>query len=158
MSETLSNLQFFFDDLRQRGVIADSAKLDNFYQLKQNEKVVYLGIDCTGDKLHIGHLFQIIQTIRFAEKKFTVIIILGGGTSKIGDPSDKNEERPLLKTFEIDNYLDKIKSQLEQILVRKKEIIEPDISPLEQFYPNNSKLLKNIYQILGISNKDRKKQ
>src|SRR3954454_3048937 len=112
-----TNLKIFFQDLQKRGIIANQANLENFYQLEPEKKVVYLGIDCTGERLHIGHLFQLIQTIRFAKEDFTVLLVLGGATSKIGDPSDKDKERPLLATEQIENYSEKIKSQLERILI-----------------------------------------
>src|SRR5438128_1581983 len=92
-----TNLEIFFQDLQKRGIIADVANLENFYQLKPEEKVVYLGIDCTGESLHIGHLFSLIQTIRFAKEGFKILLVLGGATSKIGDPSDKLKERPQLE-------------------------------------------------------------
>src|SRR3954451_14874217 len=101
----------FFQDLQKRGLIANFANLNNFYRLKSEEKVVYLGIDCTGERLHIGHLFLYFQTIRFAKEGFKVLLVLGGATSKIGDPSDKDKERPLLAEKDIENYQEKIKLQ-----------------------------------------------
>ena len=152
------NLQDFFQDLQQRGLIANSANPENFYQLKSEEKVIYLGIDCTGERLHIGHLFLYFQTIRFAKAGFKVLLVLGGGTSKIGDPSDKDKERPLLAEKDIKNYQDKIKSQLEKILIKSKKIEKVDFSPLEQFYQENPELLNNIYQILKINPEAEKAQ
>ena len=53
-----ANLKNFFQELQKRGIIANSANLEeNFYQLKPEEKVIYLGVDCTAESLHIGHLF-----------------------------------------------------------------------------------------------------
>src|SRR4051812_40203921 len=129
------DLKFFFQDLQNRGVIANYANLENFFSLKPNEKVIYLGIDCTGENLHLGHLFLLIQTIRFAQEGFQILLVLGGATSKIGDPSDKNEERPLLAAEQIEDYQAKIKFQLEKILIKPKKIAKMDFSPLEQFYP-----------------------
>src|SRR3954447_26558295 len=151
-----ANLQSFFADLQKRGIIANVANLEeNFYQLKPEERVVYLGVDCTAESLHIGHLFLYFQTVRFAQEGFTVLLVLGGGTSKIGDPSDKDKERPLLEEKQIENYQEKIKSQLERILIRPKKIGEAVFSPLEQFYPDNSQLLNDIYQILKISRNEK---
>ncbi|CAG8444248.1 16922_t:CDS:2 [Cetraspora pellucida] len=146
-----NNLQLFFQDLQQRGIVANVANLDNFYQLElePKKKVVYLGIDCTGERLHIGHLFLLIQTIRFAKEGFQILLVLGGATSKIGDPSDKNEERPLLAIEKIENYQAKIKAQIERILIKSKKREKNDLAPLEQFYAENPKLLNDIYQILG---------
>src|SRR3954468_10238935 len=126
-----ANLKAFFQDLHKRGVIANHANLENnFYQLKANERVIYLGIDCTAESLHIGHLFLYLQTVRFAKEGFTVLLVLGGATSKIGDPSDKDKERPLLEEKLIEDYQEKIKSQLERILIEPKRIGKIDFSPL----------------------------
>ncbi|CFW93447.1 Tyrosine--tRNA ligase [endosymbiont DhMRE of Dentiscutata heterogama] len=154
-----NNLQLFFQDLQQRGIVANVANLDNFYQLEfePKKKVVYLGIDCTGERLHIGHLFLLIQTIRFAKEGFQILLVLGGATSKIGDPSDKNEERPLLAVEKVENYQAKIKAQIERILIKPKKREKNDLAPLEQFYADNPKLLNDIYQILNVNpttNKD----
>src|SRR3954454_6868485 len=152
------NLQDFFQDLQQRGIIANSANLKNFYQLKPEEKVIYLGIDCTGERLHIGHLFLYFQTVRFAKEGFKILLVLGGATSKVGDPSDKDKERPLLAEKDIENYQEKIKRQLEKILIEPKKVEEADFSPLEQFYPDTSQLLNNIYQTLKINRDEKKEQ
>jgi tyrosyl-tRNA synthetase len=151
-----TSLQTFFQDLQNRGLIADYANLDNFYQLElePSQKVIYLGIDCTGESLHIGHLFQLIQTIRFANVGFKVLLVLGGATSKIGDPSDKLKERPLLEATQIEDYHKKIKSQLERILLRPKKIEKVNFAPLELFFSDNQELLNNIYNILGIKKED----
>ena len=114
-----NSLKIFFRDLQQRGIIANVANLEeNFYQLEPSQKVVYLGIDCTGESLHIGHLFLLIQTIRFAKEGFQILLVLGGATSKIGDPSDKLKERPYLKGEEVDQYYQAIKDQITRIIFR----------------------------------------
>src|SRR5437764_1208367 len=99
-----TKLQNFFQDLQQRGIIANYANLENFYQLEHPQKVIYLGIDCTAENLHIGHLFLLLQTIRFANEGFTTLLVLGGATSKIGDPSDKLKDLPLLVYKKIKKY------------------------------------------------------
>src|SRR3954452_11669314 len=154
----LTKLTDFFQDLQWREIIANVANLENFYHLKPEEKVIYLGIDCTGERLHIGHLFLYFQTVRFAKEGFTILLVLGGATSKIGDPSDKDKERPLLEEKQIENYQEKIKSQLERILIKPKKINQVNFAPLEQFYSDNPKLLKDIYQILKINSEDKKEK
>src|SRR4051812_6435945 len=147
-----ASLKDFFQDLQKRGVIANKANLEeNFYRLKPEDKVIYLGIDCTGERLHIGHLFLYFQTVRFVQAGFAVLLVLGGATSKIGDPSDKDKERPLLAEKDIKNYQEKIKLQLEKILIKPKKIEKVNFSPLEQFYSDNTELLKKIYQTLNLN-------
>src|SRR3954453_542429 len=154
----VSDLVDFFQDLQKRGLIANYANLDNFYQLKPEEKVVYLGIDCTAESLHIGHLFLLIQTIRFAHQGFQVLLVLGGATSKIGDPSDKVKERTQLEVKKLVEYQTKIKEQLQKILFTSRQIKKSQFAPLEQFYGEDPKLLSNIYKVLNINkeiNKER---
>src|SRR3954466_7992431 len=153
-----SNLADFFQDLQKRGLIANYANLENFYKLKPEEKVIYLGIDCTAESLHIGHLFLLIQTIRFAKEDFQILLVLGGATSKIGDPSDKLKERTQLETKKLEDYQKKIKKQLNRILIEPRKIEKPEFAPLELFYGDNLELLSNIYQALAISKEDSKEK
>src|SRR3954470_18774981 len=128
-------LKDFFAELQSREIIADHANLNNFCKLKPNERVIYLGIDCTGESLHIGHLFLLIQTIRFAKEGFQVLLVLGGATSKIGDPSDKLKERPQLATEKLSQYYQKIKKQLTQMIVRPsiaETVKRVEFSPLSK--------------------------
>src|SRR3954451_20397185 len=143
-----SDLVDFFQDLQNRGLISNYANLDNFYQLKPEEKIIYLGIDCTAESLHIGHLFLLIQTIRFAHQGFQILLVLGGATSKIGDPSDKLKERSQLGVEKLSEYQKKIQEQLHRILIEPRQIGEKDFGPLEQFYSDNPELLTNIYKVL----------
>src|SRR6266508_2335018 len=154
----VNNLETFFQDLQKREIIANYANLENFYHLKSNEKVIYLGIDCTAESLHIGHLFLLIQTIRFAQEDFQILLVLGGATSKIGDPSDKLKERPQLEAIELKEFQEKITEQLHRILIRPPQIEKVEFAPLELFYADNPGLLNNIYQILKIDNADKKEK
>lgn len=60
------------------------------------ELVGYIGYDCTGPSLHVGHLSQIMLQRRLQQSGGKAIVLVGGGTTKVGDPSDKNEARPVL--------------------------------------------------------------
>src|SRR4051812_40345491 len=126
-----SKLENFFQELQNRGIISNYANLENFCQLKPEERVVYLGIDCTAESLHIGHLFLLIQTIRFAKEGFQILLVLGGATSKIGDPSDKLKERTQLETKKLEDYQKKIKEQLNKILIEPRKIKKAEFAPLE---------------------------
>jgi len=142
-------LKYFFKDLCDRELISNYANLENFYLLKKEEKKIYWGIDCNHDTLHIGHLLLIIQIIRFAKEDFKIFLMLGESTSRIGDPSDKIEERIRIKEKDISNFSKKIKEQIEKILISPKKIENYGKNPLENFY-NDSILIKKIYQILKI--------
>jgi tyrosyl-tRNA synthetase len=83
--------------LEERGHIyqqTDAAGLD---ALASKEIVpAYIGFDCTGPSLHVGSLVQIMTLRRLQQTGHKPIVIMGGGTTKIGDPSDKTEARPML--------------------------------------------------------------
>ncbi len=83
--------------LDERGHIyqqTDAAGLD---ALAAKESIpAYIGFDCTGPSLHVGSLVQIMTLRRLQQTGHKPIVIMGGGTTKIGDPSDKTEARPML--------------------------------------------------------------
>lgn len=103
----------FFNDLKKRGLIYQaSPKIEE--QLKK-PTTFYLGIDPTADSLHIGHLLGLLvlkRALRFGHK---VIIVVGGGTSLIGDPSGKEKERPILEREIIEKNKEKLKDQIKKI-------------------------------------------
>ena len=154
----VNNLEAFFRDLQSRGLVANYANLNSFFHLKPEEKIIYLGIDCTAESLHIGHLFLLVQTIRFAYQGFQILLVLGGATSKIGDPSDKLRERPQLEIKKLAEYQSKIKEQLYRILIAPRKIEKPEFAPLEQFYAEYPELLSSIYQVLKIDEKESKEK
>src|SRR6185503_12790135 len=106
------------------------------------------------ENLHIGHLFQIIQTIRFAKEGFQILLVLGGATSKIGDPSDKLKERPQLEDKQLNQYYQAIKSQITRIIFRPptSEIIKGvSFAPLKSFcYTGDHQLLDKLSDIYKI--------
>lgn len=90
--------------LQERGHIyqtTDASGLDN---LAQKEIIpAYIGFDCTGPSLHVGSLVQIMTLRRLQQTGHKPIVIMGGGTTKIGDPSDKTEARPMLDDATIES-------------------------------------------------------
>lgn len=103
-----------WNDLKWRGLIYDATPGLN----KQIDKGVtlYLGIDPTGNSLHIGHLVGLSVLRRFWKAGHEVIVIMGGGTSMIGDPSGKDEERPIISREEIEKNKNTLKKQIENYL------------------------------------------
>ena len=107
----------FLHILKERGFIhqcTDDAGLD---QLLASETVhAYGGFDCTAPSLHVGSLIQ-IMVMRWLQKcGHKPIILIGGGTTQVGDPSGKDEARQLLTIEEIDRNAASIQSTLEQFL------------------------------------------
>jgi tyrosyl-tRNA synthetase len=100
------------EELNWRGLIYQ--KTPNFEEAVKRKSSVYLGIDPTGESLHIGHLLGILTLKRFLNFGHKIFILLGGGTALIGDPSGKEKERPILSQEEIEKNKEKIKKQLQR--------------------------------------------
>lgn len=104
----------FLKDLKWRGLVYDATPgLDK--DLGKGV-TVYIGIDPTGDSLHIGHLMGVTMAKRFVDAGHKAIIIMGGGTSLIGDPSGKDAERPMVDYKVIEANKRKLKKQLSRFL------------------------------------------
>ncbi len=103
-----------WSDLKWRGLVYD-ATADLEEQLKDGV-TLYYGIDPTGKSLHIGHLLGVSLLKRFWESGHKVIVVMGGGTAMIGDPSGKDEERPVVAKDKVESNKKKIKKQLESFL------------------------------------------
>jgi tyrosyl-tRNA synthetase len=83
--------------LEERGHIYQTTDASGLDALAARECVTtYIGFDCTGPSLHVGSLVQIMTLRRLQQAGHKPIVIMGGGTTKIGDPSDKTEARPML--------------------------------------------------------------
>ena len=100
----------FMQTLVGRGFLyqcTDEAGLD---ELAQTDGLVgYIGFDCTAPSLHVGSLVQIMMLRHLQKSGGTPIVLLGGGTTKIGDPSDKDKSRPILTPEKIQENKDGIK-------------------------------------------------
>ncbi|WP_020007484.1 tyrosine--tRNA ligase [Salinicoccus albus] len=104
------------DDLKYRGIIYQMTDEENISKLLDNEQLsLYCGADPTAESLHIGHLVPFLTMRRFQEYGHRPIVLIGGGTGMIGDPSFKSEERSLQTEVQIDQNVQGIKRQMEQI-------------------------------------------
>ncbi|WP_419881957.1 tyrosine--tRNA ligase [Peribacillus sp. B-H-3] len=103
-------------DLEWRGIIYQQTDEEGLKTLLDNEKIgLYCGVDPTADSMHIGHLLPFLTLRRFQQHGHRPIVLVGGATGLIGDPSGKSEERKL-QTLETVLYnADSIKGQLEKI-------------------------------------------
>ena len=100
----------FLNILEKRGFLhqlTDEAKLDDF--LCKDKCVAYIGFDCTASSLHVGSLIQIMMLRWFQKCGHQPIVLLGGGTTKIGDPSGKDSARPVLDKETIENNKNALK-------------------------------------------------
>ena len=78
--------------------------------------VAYIGFDCTADSLHVGSLVQIMMLRYFQKCVHRPIVLMGGGTTKVGDPSGKDDARQLLNDHEIEKNKQGIKAVFEKYL------------------------------------------
>ena len=76
----------------------------------------YVGVDPTGPSLHVGHLVPIYALAHLAEFGHRGIVIVGGGTARIGDPSGKTEMRRMITVEEINANADRIGAQIDRFL------------------------------------------
>ena len=105
----------FVDELVNRGMIHNiTPDTKNF--LLENKTSGYIGFDPTADSLHVGSLVQIIILMHFQKAGHRPIILLGGATGMIGDPSGKSDERNLLDKNTLKINLKLIKNQFENFL------------------------------------------
>jgi tyrosyl-tRNA synthetase len=105
----------FLDELRWRGLINDIIP-ETEKVLLDNSLSGYIGFDPTSDSLHIGSLVQIIILMHFQKFGHRPIILLGGATGMIGDPSGKSKERNLLDNKILEKNCQSIKLQMEKFL------------------------------------------
>ena len=79
-------------------------------------KLCYIGFDCTADSLHVGSLMPIMLLRLWQQSGHKPIVLMGGGTTKVGDPSGKDESRQLLSAAQIDANMEGIKRVFSQFL------------------------------------------
>ena len=102
-----------YDVLKERDLIKQIAFEDEFIQLAKTKKTfVYLGIDPTADSIHIGHFIPLMMMSYFQKCGHTPVILVGGGTALIGDPSGKTDMRKMLTKEDIKNNVESIKNQV----------------------------------------------
>ena len=107
------NNKSIYDVLKERDLIKQIAFEDEFIELAKKEKTfVYLGIDPTADSIHIGHFIPLMMMSYFQKCGHTPVILVGGGTALIGDPSGKTDMRKMLTKEDIANNVESIKKQV----------------------------------------------
>ncbi|MBT5493320.1 MAG: tyrosine--tRNA ligase, partial [Flavobacteriaceae bacterium] len=105
----------FIKELEWRGMLQDSIPGCED-QLLENSCSGYIGFDPTADSLHIGSLVQILILMHFQKCGHKPIVLVGGATGMIGDPSGKSNERNLLSQDDLDKNINGIYKQLSKFL------------------------------------------
>ncbi|XXM71771.1 tyrosine--tRNA ligase [Lysinibacillus sphaericus] len=103
-------------DLEWRGITYQQTDAEGLRNLLDKESIsIYCGIDPTADSMHIGHLLPFLTLRRFQNEGHRPLVLVGGATGLIGDPSGKNEERKLQTIDAIRHNAASIRNQLESI-------------------------------------------
>lgn len=105
----------FVEELRWRGMLHDFMPGTEDY-LNQGMAIGYIGFDPTSDSLGVGNLVQIMTLLHFQRCRHKPIVLVGGATGMVGDPSFKNAERSLLSEDTLAHNLACVKAQLEKFL------------------------------------------
>lgn len=109
--------QSVYDILKERDLIKQITFEEDFKKLVENEKThIYLGIDPTADSIHIGHFIPLMLLSYFQKCGHTPIILIGGGTALIGDPSGKSDMRKMLTKEDIQKNVDNIIKQVSKFI------------------------------------------
>ena len=114
----------FIQEITARGFIHQATDIDNLDKILFNENNVpaYIGFDCTAPSLHVGSLIQIMLLRWYQKSGHKPIVLLGGGTTLVGDPSGKDESRKLLTNEIIEKNATGIKNVFEKFINFDKEI------------------------------------
>lgn len=110
------------DDLQYRGLIYQVSNLEGLKKtLKKERLVLYCGFDPTADSLQVGNLVPLLTLKRFQEAGHQIIVLIGGGTGLIGDPSGKKDERILNPEKTVKKWGSLFKKQIEGLIDFKRK-------------------------------------
>ena len=136
----------FLKEFKDRGFFYQCTGEDDLSKLLDKEKINgYIGFDCTAESLHVGSLLQIMCLRLLQKHGHRPIVLLGGGTTRIGDPSGKDKTRTLLSEKEIEKNI----KNIEKILKNFLDIKDPKTKPI---FVNNYSWLKNLNYISFLRN------
>ena len=131
----------FLKEFKDRGYFYQCTNEDELSELLDKKKIkAYIGFDCTAESLHVGSLLQIMCLRLLQHHGHQPIVLLGGGTTRIGDPSGKDKTRKILSEKEIEKNSKNIEKILKNFLYSKDKKTKP-------IFVNNFKWLKNLNYI-----------
>ena len=131
----------FLQEFHDRGYFYQCTDNDGLSKILDNQKIkAYIGFDCTAESLHVGSLFQIMCLRLLQKHGHQPIVLLGGGTTRIGDPSGKDKTRQLINEETIEKNIKNIEKILKKFLNSNNK----DTSPI---FVNNYDWLKNLNYI-----------
>ena len=131
----------FLKEFKDRGYFYQCTSEDELSKLLDKEKINgYIGFDCTAESLHVGSLLQIMCLRLLQKHGHRPIVLIGGGTTRIGDPSGKDKTRKILTEKEIEKNI----KSIEKILKNYLDNNNPKTKPI---FVNNYSWLKGLNYI-----------
>jgi len=131
----------FLKEFKDRGFFYQCTDENELSSLLDKKKMrAYIGFDCTAESLHVGSLLQIMCLRMLQKHGHQPIVLLGGGTTRIGDPSGKDKTRKILSEKEIEKNSTNIKKILKKFLDNNNKNTKP-------IFVNNFEWLKNLNYI-----------
>ena len=131
----------FLKEFKDRGFFYQCTSENELSKLLDKEKINgYIGFDCTAESLHVGSLLQIMCLRLLQKHGHRPIVLLGGGTTRIGDPSGKDKTRKILSEKEIEKNI----KNIEKILKNFLNVKNPKTKPI---FVNNYSWLKDLNYI-----------
>ena len=116
----------FLSEMTSRGFLNQCTDLDQLGKITSQKSIsAYIGFDCTAPSLHVGSLLQIMILRLLQRHGHQPIVLLGGGTTLIGDPSGKDSTRKILKHKDIKKNISSIKKVFENLLRSKNKKTKP---------------------------------
>ena len=131
----------FLKEFKDRGYFYQCTNENDLSKLLNKEKIKgYIGFDCTAESLHVGSLLQIMCLRLLQKHGHRPIVLIGGGTTRIGDPSGKDKTRKILNEEEIEKNI----KNIEKILKKYLDNNDPKTKPV---FVNNYSWLKHLNYI-----------
>ena len=131
----------FLLEMQDRGYLNQCTDLGGLDEICNKKSILgYIGFDCTASSLHVGSLLQIMILKLMQKYGHQPIVLLGGGTTLIGDPSGKDSTRKILKEKEIKNNIQSIKKVFNKILNTSNKDLQP-------IFVNNAEWLTKLNYI-----------
>jgi len=128
----------FLKEFKDRGFFYQCTNEQELSILMDSEKIkAYIGFDCTAESLHVGSLLQIMCLRLLQKNGHRPIVLLGGGTTRIGDPSGKDKTRKILSEEEIEKNIKNIQNILKKFLDEN----DPKTKPI---FVNNYNLVEKF--------------
>ena len=140
-----------YEELQARGLIAQVTDEKEIKELlNKGEAKFYIGFDPTADSLHVGHFMALCLMKRLQEAGNTPIVLIGGGTGHVGDPSGRSDLRQMMTKETIDHNVECFKKQMSRFIDFKKALVVNNADWLLKL--NYVELLRDVGPHFSVNN------